>query len=74
MSIALEQAVRSVLDHGRKHDGHIEIPLADYAALAVSCPANGGQSQMTVARQPGGRDLEYERELRKLYENAELDP
>ncbi len=67
MSVALEDAVRTVLDHGRKNMSRVEIPAADYDALA-------GSYKATCRPSSKQRDPDYERELRRLYENAELDP
>ncbi len=72
MSPALAQAVRTVLDHGRRHNGHVEISAADFAALAGSLDA-GGATPKRPARSPR-RDPAYEREMRRMFELAELDP
>ena len=70
MSLALEEAVRKVLDHGRHYDGHFEIPVADFQILAGTYQTNGRPATMQAPR----RNPEYEREMRRLFENAELNP
>lgn len=67
MLVPLDEAVRCVVDHGRSHQGSVEIPAADFAVLVGSYKAKG--------RAPANaRDPDYEREMRKLFENAELNP
>jgi hypothetical protein len=67
MSIPLEEAVRRVLEHALHTGRHVEIPLVDLDALTGSYKAHGGLLF-------GKRDPDYEREMRKLYENAEINP
>ena len=76
MSPALENAVRRVLDHGRNHKRLVVVPAADFDALAAcynvdSSGRNNGGGERQPTKQ---RDPDYEREMRKLFENAELNP
>lgn len=71
MSLALEEAVRRVLDHGRRYDGHFEVPATDFQTLAGTYQTNGAAAG-GQARRP--RTPEYEREMRRLFDNAELNP
>jgi len=75
MAAALEEAVRRVLDHGRSYNGHVEIPAADYDVLVGTYKANG-TGRRKAARSPSWaqRDPAYEREMRRLFDNAEINP
>ena len=76
MSAALENAVRRMLDHGRNHKRLVVVPADDFNTLAGCYKAeffgrhNGGGGRPATKQ----RDPDYEREMRKLFENAELDP
>jgi hypothetical protein len=74
MSPAFEQAVETVLKHGRKHKQFVLVPAADVAVLANFCkrPAPGATTKTAFA--PAPRDPAYEREMMQLFANAELDP
>jgi hypothetical protein len=75
MSIALEEAIRRVLDHGRSHKQYVVIPAADFKALAGLCAAESNRpAKANGGWAPGPRDPAYEREMRRLFDNAELDP
>ncbi len=71
MSVQLEDAVRTVLDHGRKRNSCVEIPAADFYALANGFKASEAHKPKFA---PAPRDPAYEREMRQLFANAELDP
>jgi len=85
MAAALEEAVRRVLDHGRSYNGHVEISVADYHALAGTYKAANGvgrrkvgevtqAAKVAIPPSPAQRDPAYEREMRRLFDNAELNP
>ena len=73
MSLALEEAVRRVLDHGRRYDGHFQVPAADFHILAGTYQS-ADAPQVAQQPLPATRTPEYEREMRRLFENAELNP
>jgi hypothetical protein len=73
MSLALEEAVRKVLDHGQRYDGHFEVPAADFQILAGTYQSTD-TPQVAQHPRPATRTPEYEREMRRLFENAELNP
>lgn len=73
MSTALEDAARNVLIHGRSHKHYVVVPIADFAALAESCQIDRPPPASHGTRVPQ-RDPAYERDMRQLFANAELDP
>jgi hypothetical protein len=73
MSLVLEDAVRTVLSHGRSQKEYVLVPQADFAALARSCPSRRSVKPASGTVIPQ-RDPAYEREMRQLFANAELDP
>jgi hypothetical protein len=75
MSMAFEAAVRRVLDHGRTHKQYVVIPAADFKALADNCPADAAPPSAPNGNPaPAPRNPAYEREMRRLFDAAELDP
>jgi hypothetical protein len=74
MSPAFEQAVETVLKHGRKHKQYVLVPAADVAVLANFCNRTAPTRAARAAFEPAPRDPAYEREMLQLFANAEIDP
>jgi hypothetical protein len=75
MSIARNEALRRVLDNSRSDKQYVVVPAADFKALADTCAAESGRPATANGNwAPAPRDPAYEREMRMLFDNAELDP
>jgi hypothetical protein len=74
MSPAFEQAVETVLKHGRKHKQFVLVPAADIAVLSMFSKHASPRPAATAIFAPAPRDPAYEREMLQLFANAELDP